>query len=81
MLRFFLRPAVSSQAVDAAAPSGWSAVGTAIGHLASGGLAALQRAPRRQVVEFVALTAGVGALAGFLIGRTGNKRVLLYESK
>ena len=30
---------------------------------------------------FVALTAGVGALAGFLIGRTGNKRVLLYESK
>ena len=30
---------------------------------------------------FVVLTAGVGALAGFLIGRTGNKRVLLYESK
>ena len=30
---------------------------------------------------FVALTAGVGALAGYLIGRTGNKRVLLYESK
>ena len=30
---------------------------------------------------FVALTAGVGALAGFLVGRTGNKRVLLYESK
>jgi hypothetical protein len=31
---------------------------------------------------FVALTAGVGALAGFLVGKTtGNKRVLLYESK
>ena len=30
---------------------------------------------------FVALTAGVGALTGFLIGRTRNKRVLLYESK
>jgi hypothetical protein len=30
---------------------------------------------------FVALTAGVGALAGYLIGRTSNKRVLLYESK
>jgi len=30
---------------------------------------------------FVALTAGVGALAGYLVGRTGNKRVLLYESK
>ncbi len=30
---------------------------------------------------FVALTAGLGALTGFLIGRTGNKRVLLYESK
>jgi small nuclear ribonucleoprotein (snRNP)-like protein len=30
---------------------------------------------------FVALTAGIGALAGFLVGRTGNKRVLLYESK
>jgi hypothetical protein len=31
---------------------------------------------------FVALTAGIGALAGFLIGKTtGNKRVLLYESK
>lgn len=30
---------------------------------------------------FVALTAGIGALAGYLIGRTGNKRVLLYESK
>jgi hypothetical protein len=30
---------------------------------------------------FLALTAGVGALAGYLIGRTGNKRVLLYESK
>lgn len=31
---------------------------------------------------FLALTAGVGALAGFLIGKTtGNKRVLLYESK
>jgi hypothetical protein len=30
---------------------------------------------------FVALTAGVGALAGFLVGRTGNKQVLLYESK
>ncbi len=30
---------------------------------------------------FVALTAGAGALAGYLIGRTGNKRVLLYESK
>jgi len=30
---------------------------------------------------FVALTAGVGALAGWLVGRTGNKRVLLYESK
>ena len=29
----------------------------------------------------VALTAGIGALAGFLVGRTGNKRVLLYESK
>ena len=30
---------------------------------------------------FVALAAGIGALAGFLVGRTGNKRVLLYESK
>ena len=30
---------------------------------------------------FVALTAGVGALTGYLIGRTRNKRVLLYESK
>src|SRR5687768_9592026 len=30
---------------------------------------------------FVVLVAGVGALAGYLIGRIGNKRVLLYESK
>jgi hypothetical protein len=31
---------------------------------------------------FVVLVAGVGALAGYLIGKTtGNKRVLLYESK
>jgi small nuclear ribonucleoprotein (snRNP)-like protein len=30
---------------------------------------------------FVVLTAGIGALAGFLVGRTGKKRVLLYESK
>jgi small nuclear ribonucleoprotein (snRNP)-like protein len=30
---------------------------------------------------FIALSAGIGALAGFLVGRTGNKRVLLYESK
>lgn len=29
----------------------------------------------------VVLGAGVGALAGFLIGKTGKKRVLLYESK
>ena len=30
---------------------------------------------------FVALTAGVGALAGYFIGRTSKKRVLRYESK
>jgi small nuclear ribonucleoprotein (snRNP)-like protein len=30
---------------------------------------------------FVVLTAGIGALTGFLIGRTGKKRVLLYQSK
>lgn len=29
----------------------------------------------------VVVGAGVGALAGFLIGKTGKKRVLLYESK
>lgn len=29
----------------------------------------------------VVLGAGVGALSGFLIGRSGKKRVLLYESK
>ena len=29
----------------------------------------------------IVLGAGVGALAGFLIGKTGKKRVLLYESK
>lgn len=28
-----------------------------------------------------ALTAGIGALTGYLIGRSGKKRVLLYESK
>jgi hypothetical protein len=27
------------------------------------------------------LGAGVGALGGFLIGRSGKKRVLLYEAK
>jgi len=37
--------------------------------------------PNSVSAGFVALTAGVGALAGYLIGRTGNKRVLLYESK
>ena len=67
MLRFFLKPAGNTQAIDAAAPSGWSAVGTAIAHLASGGLAALRRAPRRQTLEFIALTAAllVGLLAPF----------------
>ena len=29
----------------------------------------------------VVLAAGLGALTGFLIGKTGKKRVLLYESK
>jgi hypothetical protein len=29
----------------------------------------------------VVVAAGIGALTGFLIGRTGNKRVLLYQSK
>ncbi|HET8781569.1 MAG TPA: hypothetical protein VFM63_04095 [Pyrinomonadaceae bacterium] len=29
----------------------------------------------------IVLTAGIGALTGFLIGRSGKKRVLLYESK
>jgi len=67
MLRFFLKPAANSRAVDAAQPSGWSAVGTAITHLASGGLAALRRAPHRKVVEFIALTAALllGLLAPF----------------
>jgi hypothetical protein len=32
-------------------------------------------------VGFIALTAGIGALTGFLIGRSGKKRVLLYEFK
>ena len=64
MLRFFLKPAANSRATDAAAPSAWSAVGTAISHLASGGLAALRLAPRRQAVEFIALTAAL--LAGLL---------------
>lgn len=59
-------------------------VGTALG----GGLAIAAETdddgfPVKNSVSagFVALTAGVGALAGYLIGRTGNKRVLLYESK
>jgi len=30
---------------------------------------------------FAVVGAGAGALAGFLIGKTGKKRVLLYESK
>src|SRR6187401_2066367 len=64
MLRFFLKPAANLQATDAAAPSAWSAVGTAISHLASGGLSALRLAPRRQAVEFIALTAAL--LAGLL---------------
>jgi hypothetical protein len=29
----------------------------------------------------VVVAAGIGALTGFLIGRSGKKRVLLYESK
>ena len=33
------------------------------------------------VVGVVVLTAGIGALAGYLIGRSGKKRVLLYVSK
>lgn len=33
------------------------------------------------VVGVVVLTAGIGALAGYLIGRSGKKRVLLYASK
>ena len=32
-------------------------------------------------VGVAVLAAGVGALSGFLIGRSGKKRVLLYESK
>ena len=32
-------------------------------------------------VGVAAVGAGIGALAGFLIGRSGKKRVLLYESK
>jgi len=29
----------------------------------------------------IVVTTGIGALTGFLIGRTGKKRVLLYQSK
>ena len=37
--------------------------------------------PNSVTAGFVVLTAGIGALTGFLIGRSGKKRVLLYESK
>lgn len=59
-------------------------VGTAVG----GGLAIAGEANDNSLevkdgvtAGFVALTAGIGALTGYLIGRTSNKRVLLYESK
>jgi hypothetical protein len=63
-------------------------IGLGVGAALGGGLAIAAETdddgfPVKNSVSagFVALTAGVGALAGFLIGRTGNKRVLLYESK
>jgi len=63
-------------------------IGLGVGAALGGGLAIAAETdddgfPVKNSVSagFVALTAGVGALAGYLIGRTGNKRVLLYESK
>lgn len=63
-------------------------IGLGVGAALGGGLAIAAEAdddgfPVKDSVSagFVALTAGVGALAGFLVGRTGNKRVLLYQSK
>jgi hypothetical protein len=64
-------------------------IGLGVGAALGGGLAIASETddddgfPVKNSVSagFVALTAGVGALAGYLIGRTGNKRVLLYESK
>lgn len=63
-------------------------IGLGVGAALGGGLAIAAETdddgfPVKNSVSagFVALTTGVGALAGYLIGRTGNKRVLLYESK
>ena len=63
-------------------------IGLGVGAALGGGLAIAAETdddgfPVKNSVSagFVALTAGVGALAGYLIGRTGNRRVLLYESK
>ena len=63
-------------------------IGLGVGAALGGGLAIAAEANDNSLevkdgvtAGFVALTAGVGALTGFLIGRTGNKRVLLYESK
>jgi hypothetical protein len=64
-------------------------IGLGAGAAVGGGLAIASEANDNSLevkdgvtAGLVALTAGVGALAGFLIGKTtGNKRVLLYESK
>ena len=37
--------------------------------------------PASITAGMIVVTTGIGALTGFLIGRSGKKRVLLYESK
>jgi hypothetical protein len=64
-------------------------IGLGVGAAVGGGLAIAAESNDNSLevkdgvtAGFVALIAGAGALTGFLIGKTtGNKRVLLYESK
>ena len=66
----------------------WTLIGAGIGAGLAGGLAIASETNDNPLevkdsvaAGMVVLGAGLGALTGFVIGKTGKKRVLLYQSK
>jgi hypothetical protein len=55
--------------------------GAAIGTAADAGSSGFEKIDKAATAALTILGAGAGALAGYLIGRGGHKRVLIYEAR